>query len=103
MPEIEFIQYLPNNLRKRVLVDRPEDIVAKANLLKERGFRLECKNLGDGNVMLGVADPILDFLLASRTAKNGPELTEAVDGLLDDVHAILLERDARHRVPALVH
>lgn len=103
MPEIEFIQYLPNNLRKRVIVDRPDEVVAKANLLKDRGFRLECKNLGDGNVMLGVADPIMDFLLASRTVKDGPEVVEAVDGLLCDVHQILLERDARHRVPTLVH
>lgn len=101
MPEIEFIQYLPNNIRKRVMIERPEDVVAKAKALTDRGFRLECKNLGDDSVMLAVADQIMDFLLASRIVKNGPEVVEAVDGLLSDVHSILLERDARYKAPAL--
>lgn len=97
MSEIEFIQFLPNNVRKRVLIDRSDDIAAMAKALKDRGFRLECKSLGDGQSMVAVADATLDFLLASRTVKDGPDVLTAVDGLITDVHAVLVERDKAKR------
>lgn len=101
MAEIEFIQFLGDKLRKRVIVDRPVEIAQKADALKARGFRLECKNIGDGDVMIAVADADMDFLLASRTLPNGPGLPEAVDALLTEVHSVMEMRDRAKRAAAL--
>jgi hypothetical protein len=89
--KIEFIQYLPNGRRKRVLIQRPRDIVDRAADIKRAGYRLECKALGNGSVAVGIADLDADELLASRVVPNDEGVPLAVDAMINEFHQKLVD------------
>lgn len=83
MPDIEFIQYLrPNGRRRPVSVDRPEDVADKAALIVAAGYRLECEELNTGHVSLTIFDPDDEVDVGIEVVPNGPDVPDAVDKLI---------------------
>lgn len=94
LAEIEFIQFLPNGLRKRVTIQRGSVLAQKAAEIKEAGYRLECKAEGNGTVAVAIADHHADAIIASRCAANGPDVPLAVDAMINEFHAWLVSARA---------
>lgn len=82
MSDIEFTQYLmPHGHRTTVRIDRPEHIVAKANKLRERGYRFECEMLSDyQSISLTITND--DGDAAIEVVSNGPKVPEAIDRMI---------------------
>lgn len=84
--EIPFTQYmLPSGHLKEVSIERPDEVVRRAEALIARGYRFECEMLTDmQTVSLTVVDPDDEGDIAIELCKNGPGLLGlAVDRLVD--------------------
>lgn len=100
---IPFTQYLRPDGRKTVVtINRPDDIADKAAALIEAGWKLEAEILMTGEVSFtcelhdAVGDLIGDF---GRLSSNGPEVLDAVDGLITEAHASLTKDGAPLKSP----
>jgi hypothetical protein len=83
MADIPFTQYLmPNGRKSPVLIDRPDDVAAKARAIIDRGYRFECEMLSDySTVSLTIADDDDDHEI--EVCPNGPEVPVAIDRMVE--------------------
>jgi hypothetical protein len=88
---IPFTQYLrPKGKRKRVVIDRPDEIEDMANELYDLGFHFEVEILQTGQVSMSVFDTHEGVNVASVICENGPEVGESVDKLVRRAHAAVI-------------
>jgi hypothetical protein len=82
MADIPFTQYLmPNGRKSPVLIDRPDDVAAKAQAIIERGYRFECEMLSDyRTVSLTITDDDDDHEI--EVCPNGPEVPKRIDAMV---------------------
>ena len=82
--DIEFTQFLmPNGRRTTVWIERPDDIVNKAQEIRTAGFRFETEMLGDyQTISLTIAKDDDDY--AIELVPNGPRVPEAIDRMISD-------------------
>lgn len=81
MPNIPFTQYLrPNGQKRAVVIDRPDDIAAKAERIIAKGFRFECEELATGHCSFTISDDKADHEII--VVPNGPGVPAAVDRLV---------------------
>lgn len=81
--EIPFTQYvLPNGNPREVMIDRPNDVAAKAAEIIARGHRFECEVLTTGEISLTLHDPKKGEDIDIEVVPNGPEVPKAVDRLV---------------------
>jgi hypothetical protein len=95
MTNIPFTQFLrPNGKRREVLIDRPDEIAAKAQAIMEAGFRFEIEELTNGYVNMTVSDDNSDY--ARELCPNGPRVPRTVDALIEafDIDAAVIDREA---------
>ena len=80
---IEFIQFLrPHGRRSKQKIERPQEVEARAELLKEKGYEFHAEMLTTGQVSLTVFDPETEADVAIEVIPNGPEVLDAVDRLI---------------------
>lgn len=83
MTSIPFTQFMrPDGRPVQVSIDRPDDIVAKAQSIIARGYRFECEALTDGHVSLTITDEE-NGDLDIEVVPNGSEVPTAVDRLIE--------------------
>ena len=81
MPAIHFTQYLrPHGRPVPVFIDRPDEIAAKADAIRARGFQFECEELTTGDVSLTISNDDGDHDI--EVVPNGPDVPDAVDRLI---------------------
>jgi hypothetical protein len=79
--KIPFIQYLrPDGHPRDIWIERPEEVVAKANRILQAGFRFEAEVLSNEMVNLTISATDGDY--AGELCENGPGVAEAVDRLI---------------------
>jgi len=81
--DVKFTQYLmPDGRQQQVVIDRPNEVVDKADELNRLGFRFELEMLSDyRTVSLTVAKDDEDVEI--ELCDNGPEIPAAVDRLIE--------------------
>lgn len=94
MTAIAFTQYLmPHGRRDTVHIDRPDDIAAKAEIIRAAGYDLTCEMLSDfQTISLTVEGRDGDFDI--EIATNGPAVPAAVDVLITRAATRLEKRRA---------
>lgn len=81
MSDIPFTQYMrPNGRPVPVSIERPDEISAVAERIRDRGYRFECEHLLTGHVSLTIAGPDDDEDIEVVT--NGPEVPVAIDRMV---------------------
>lgn len=79
---IPFTQYMrPTGRPMPVSIERPADIIAKAEAILSRGLVFECEMLPDGMVSLTITDPDEGDIDIELVA-NGASVPDAVDRLV---------------------
>ena len=91
--DIEFTQFLmPNGRRTTVWIERPSNIVKKAQKICAAGFRFETEMLSDyRTISLTIAKADGDY--AIKVVPNGPSVPEAIDQMItgfDPVKAVTI-------------
>lgn len=88
---IPFTQYLmPDGRPRRITIERPAEIEAKASEIIARGWTFEAEMLSDyATVSLTVSDGDCD--VAIEVASNGPEIPNAIDRLVLAAHSRIAE------------
>ncbi len=80
MQSIPFIQYLfPNGRKTLIAIERPDDIVKKADAIFRQGFRFEIENNGQF-IHMTVSDDYGDY--DARICDNGPPVVDNVDNMI---------------------
>ena len=82
MSDIEFTQYMmPHGRQQIVKIDRPEQVVTRANELIKQGYFFECEMLSDyKTISLTIVNDKGDQ--AIEIVANGPEVPQAVDRMI---------------------
>ncbi len=82
---IPFTQYLrPNGKQVQVTIDRPFEVIQKAQAIMLKGFKFEIEELMNGMVSMTVEKPYSDDgPIAHQICKNGPDVPVKVDQLVD--------------------
>lgn len=90
MGKIIFTQYVrPNGTKKLVEIERPEDICQKAQLLMDKGWRLEVENLGtEVHVEMCLLNEDEDYedTEGDIVLNNGRDIFLAVDRIINKVY-----------------
>ena len=82
---IPFTQFmLPNGARQLVHIERPAEIIKKANVLRESGFRFEIEILTNDLVSMEVLKHDAEITLAHKICANGPDVPVKVDELVNE-------------------
>jgi len=83
MPDIPFTQYiLPHGRREETAIERPAEIVEKADRLIERGCHFDIEVLRNGSVSMTCERG--DWVLAIKICENGPAVETSVDALVNE-------------------
>lgn len=85
MCSIPFTQYLrPNGRKTQVTIERPKEVIEKAQAIMLKGFSFEIEELMNGMVSMTVEKPYDDNgPIAHKVCKNGPDVLINVDQLVD--------------------
>ena len=84
---IEMTQFIaPNGERKTFLVERPEDIEAKAGEIIDAGYKFECEVLTTGQVSLTIADPSEGEDVDIEVTVNDSSVNESLDRMINRFH-----------------
>jgi len=83
---MKFTQFmLPDGRPRQIGIERPERIEIKADVLLEVGYRLEIEILRTNMISMTVGSPHGDREdIAIRLCENGPEISLAVDELINE-------------------
>jgi hypothetical protein len=87
--EIEFIQYLqPNGRKTTITIDRPNEVAAKAQKLREAGYVFEIEILSTGEVSMEVVSAAdYEKVIAGKLCPNGPTVPQMVDAMINEAYS----------------
>jgi hypothetical protein len=87
---IPFTQYLrPDGRQRPVWIERPAEIVALADQLRQAGYHFDIEELTTGAISMTVETTGDDEPLAHELCPNGPAVPDAVDRLIRTAVAAL--------------
>jgi hypothetical protein len=80
---VQFIQYmLPNGTKKPVWIDLPDEVEAKAALIRQAGFVFEIEVLRNGMVSATIGDPVHELDCAFAIVNNGLQVPKAIEDMI---------------------
>jgi hypothetical protein len=87
MDKIPFTQFLrPRGQRRQEFIERPKEILDKAEKLIKAGCRFEIEELMSGMINMDCQKADIDGPISMEVCSNGPAIENAVDRLVNNAY-----------------
>jgi len=93
MDKIPFTQFLrPRGQRRQEYIQRPQEIMDKAEKLIKAGCRFEIEELMTGKINMDCQKADIEGPISMEVCSNGPAIEQAVDRLINNAYKRVFEK-----------